>query len=192
MPRLCLRPTARPPRHRTIRAAEPRRLGCGQESGVWLYTEEGLCLKRMKPAGKRKAARHREERFKPTAPGQAWSMDFGADQLQDGTRFRSLTIVDVFTREAVEIEVGQSLKGDDVARTLNRLKLDRGVPKSSDGPVGVGEWREDRLLQTGQAHGQCVRGKLQRNLPGRVSGHALVRRSQGSKTPDRTLEAGIQ
>ena len=52
-------------------------------------------------------------------------MDFVADQLQDGTRFRSLTIVDVYTREAVAIEVGQSLKGDDVVRTLNRLKLDR-------------------------------------------------------------------
>ena len=45
-------------------------------------------------------------------------MDFVADQLQDGSRFRSLTIVDVYTREAVAIEVGQSLKGDDVVRTL--------------------------------------------------------------------------
>ena len=94
-----------------------------------LYTEEGLTLKRMKPAGKRKAARHREERFKATAPDQAWSADFVADQFQDGTRFRSLTIVDVYTREAVAIEAGQSLKGDDVVRTLNQLKLDRGVPK---------------------------------------------------------------
>ena len=56
-------------------------------------------------------------------------MDFVMDQLQDGTRFRALTIVDVYTREAVAIEAGQSLKGDDVVRTLNRLKLDRGVPK---------------------------------------------------------------
>ncbi len=56
-------------------------------------------------------------------------MDFVMDQLQDGTRFRALTIVDVHTREAVAIEAGQSLKGDDVVRTLNRLKLDRGVPK---------------------------------------------------------------
>lgn len=93
-----------------------------------LYKEEGLMLKRMKPAGKRKAARQREEKLKPTAPDQAWSMDFVADQLQDGTRFRSLTIVDVYTREALAIEVGQSLKGDDVVRTLNRLKLER-VPR---------------------------------------------------------------
>jgi len=94
-----------------------------------LYTEEGLCLKRMKPAGKRKATRQREERFKATRPDEAWSMDFVTDPLQDGTRFRSLTIVDVHTREAVAIEVGQSLNGDDVVRTLNRLNLDRGVPK---------------------------------------------------------------
>jgi putative transposase len=94
-----------------------------------LYKEEGLTLKRMKPAGKRKAARQREEKLKPTGPDQVWSMDFVADQLQDGTRFRSLTIVDVYTREAVAIEVGQSLKGDDVVRTLNRVKLERDVPK---------------------------------------------------------------
>ena len=31
--------------------------------------------------------------------------------------------------EAVGIEVGQSLKGDDVVRTLNCIKLNRGVPK---------------------------------------------------------------
>ncbi len=43
-----------------------------------LYTEEGLTLKRMKPAGKRKASRTREDRIKPTAPNEAWSMDFGA------------------------------------------------------------------------------------------------------------------
>ena len=35
----------------------------------------------------------------------------------------------MYTREAVAIEVGQSIKGDDVVRMLNRLKLHRGVPK---------------------------------------------------------------
>jgi putative transposase len=94
-----------------------------------LYSEEGLCLKRMKPAGKRKAARQRKERLKTTVPNEAWSMDFVADQLQDGARFRSLTIVDVYTREAVAIEAGQSLKGDDVVRVLNRMKFERAVPK---------------------------------------------------------------
>ena len=78
-----------------------------------LYKEEGLALKK-RPKRKRKAARHREERFVATAPNQAWSVDFVADQLQDGTRFRALTMLDVYTRESVAVEVGQRLKGDDV------------------------------------------------------------------------------
>jgi putative transposase len=86
-----------------------------------LFKEEGLALKR-RPQKRREAVRHREERSRPTTPDQAWSLDFVADQLQDGRRLRSLTIVDVFTREGVAIEVGQSLRGEDVVRTLNRLK----------------------------------------------------------------------
>ena len=42
-----------------------------------LDKEEGLALKK-RPQGKRKAVRHREERFIATAPNQAWSIDFGA------------------------------------------------------------------------------------------------------------------
>jgi putative transposase len=93
-----------------------------------LYKEEGLALKK-RPQKRRKAVRHREERFRPTAPDQAWSIDFVADQLQDGRRFRCLTIVDVFTREGIVIEVGQSLRGEDVVRTLNRLKREGRTPK---------------------------------------------------------------
>jgi putative transposase len=93
-----------------------------------LYKEEGLALKK-RPQRKRKAVRHREERFIATAPNQAWSIDFVADQLQDGTRFRALTIVDVYTRESVAIEAGQRLKGEDVVRVLSRAKQQRGVPK---------------------------------------------------------------
>jgi putative transposase len=56
-------------------------------------------------------------------------MDFVTDQLCDERRFRSLTIVDIYTRESLAIEVGQSLRGEDVVRVLNRLKEQRGVPK---------------------------------------------------------------
>ena len=93
-----------------------------------LYKEEGLALKK-RPQRKRKAVRHRQERFVATAPNQAWSVDFVADQLHDGTRFRALTILDVYTREGVAIEAGQSLRGEDVVRVLNRVKQQRGVPK---------------------------------------------------------------
>ena len=83
-----------------------------------LYREEGLTLRHKPRSEARRAAMHRRERFRPTAPNEAWSLDFVADQLADGRRFRALTIVDVFTRESLAIEVGQRLKGEDVVRVL--------------------------------------------------------------------------
>ncbi len=100
----------------------------GKDLVYRLYKEEGLGL-RKRPAGRRRAVVHREERFRPTGPDQAWAMDFVSDQLSDGRRFRSLTVVDIYTREALAIEAGQSLREEDVVRVLNQLKLKRGVPK---------------------------------------------------------------
>jgi len=94
-----------------------------------LYHEEGLTL-RYKPRRRRCAATNRRERVKPTAPNEVWSLDFVADQLADGRRFRALTVVDVFTRESLAIEVGQSLKGEDVVRVLSRIGSQRTVPKT--------------------------------------------------------------
>ncbi len=72
---------------------------------------------------------HRRERFRPTGPNQAWSLDFVADQLADDRRFRALTVLDVFTRESLAIAVGQQLKGEDVVSALNQIRAKRGVPK---------------------------------------------------------------
>ena len=44
-----------------------------------------------------------------------------ADQLIDGRRFRALTVVDVYTRACLAIEVGQSLKGPDVVRVSQHI-----------------------------------------------------------------------
>jgi putative transposase len=94
-----------------------------------LYREEGLAL-RHQPRRRRSAAANRREPSKVTAPNQSWSLDFVADQLADGRKFRALTIVDVFTRESLAIEVGQSLKGADVVRVLNRVCSQRANPKN--------------------------------------------------------------
>ena len=94
-----------------------------------LYREEGLTL-RYKPRRRRCAATNRRERCKSTAPDRAWSLDFVADQLADRRRFRALTIVDIFTRESLAIEVGQSLKEEDVTQVLNRIRLQRTTPKT--------------------------------------------------------------
>ncbi len=51
------------------------------------------------------------------------------NQLSDGRRFRALTVVDVYTRECLAIEVGQSLKGHDVVRVLQQISQQRGAPR---------------------------------------------------------------
>lgn len=63
-----------------------------------------------------------------TAINEIWSMDFVADALFDGRRLRALTVVDNYTRESLAIDVGQSLKGEDVVNTLNRIAALRGLP----------------------------------------------------------------
>src|SRR5437667_5943367 len=99
---------------------ENRKLLCSTHSGVTCHT----------PSRRRRcAATNRRERCKPTASNEVWSVDFVADQLADGRRFRALTVVDVFTRESLAIEVGQSLKGEDAVRVLSRIGLQRTVPK---------------------------------------------------------------
>jgi putative transposase len=102
--------------------------GVGKSLMQRLYREEGLGLKqRLKR--RRRAAQHRRERIQVTAANQAWSLDFVADQLSDGRRFRALTIMDIFTRESLAIEVGQTLKGTDVVEVLDRIRFERAAPK---------------------------------------------------------------
>ena len=111
------------------RAVDTRRLGCGQRPGVPTLQRRGLnpvktarsaqTNRRHSAAGKVPA--HRRE--------SGMGLDFVSDQLIDGRRFRALTIVDIYTRESLAIEVGSALKGEDVVRILNFLKAKRGAPK---------------------------------------------------------------
>lgn len=94
-----------------------------------LYQEQGLSL-RMKRPKRNKSARLRQPKHLVTAMNQIWSMDFVADALFDGRKLRALTVVDNYTRESLAIDVGQSLKGEDVVATLNRIAATRGLPST--------------------------------------------------------------
>jgi putative transposase len=50
-----------------------------------------------------------------------WSLDFLADTLVSGRRFRILTLVDDFIRECLDLVVDTSLTGSLVARELDRI-----------------------------------------------------------------------
>ena len=65
----------------------------------------------------------------PEIPNHTWSMDFMADQLADGRKFRTLNVLDDFNREGLGIEVDFSLPTVRVVRSLNRIIEWRGKPK---------------------------------------------------------------
>jgi len=94
-----------------------------------LYREEGLSL-RLKRPRRNRAAKLRQPKQLAFAMNEVWSMDFVADALFDGRKLRMLTVVDCYTRECLAIDVGQSLKGEDVANSLNRICAQRGLPKT--------------------------------------------------------------
>jgi transposase InsO family protein len=60
----------------------------------------------------------------PAARNDIWSMDFVADQLTDGRRFRALTILDLFTRECLAIDVGQGSAGDGEAKARSPASVE--------------------------------------------------------------------
>jgi len=93
-----------------------------------IYAEEQLQLRSKLPR-RRKMVVSRRERCVPTRSNEVWSLDFVADQLADGSRLRALTVVDVFSREALAIEVGKRLRAEDVVSVLNRLVAQRRAPR---------------------------------------------------------------
>ena len=91
-----------------------------------LYTQEGLTVRRRR-------RRRRVPRGVPRLPAttrinERWSLDFVLDVLDDGRRFRILTVVDDFTRACLAIEVDTSLGGCRVVQVLQRLIETRGTP----------------------------------------------------------------
>jgi putative transposase len=94
-----------------------------------IYCEEGLNL-RIKHKRKRPGAALRLPRQQAQGMNDTWSMDFVADSLFNGQRFRVLTVVDNYSRECLALEVGQSIRGEQVTAVLNRLKYTRAIPRS--------------------------------------------------------------
>ena len=93
-----------------------------------LYRREDLMVRRK--ARKRIAAGKRVPLPPPSRVNERWSLDFVSDQLADGRVYRTLNVVDDFTRECRAIEVDTSLTGARVARVLNELCAEHGKPKA--------------------------------------------------------------
>ncbi len=104
-----------------------------------IYRAAGLQVRRRRR--KRLTRADRVPLPTPSQRRERWSMDFTVDTLADGRGFRTLNIVDDFTRECLAIEVDRSLPGLRVARVLDRLQTLMGLPRSivvDNGPEFAG------------------------------------------------------
>jgi len=89
-----------------------------------VYREEGLSVRKRKR--KRAVSVARTPLLRPARPNEAWGLDFVSDAIWSGRKLRMLTVVDLYTREALAIEVDTSLSGVRVARVLDRVITERG------------------------------------------------------------------
>lgn len=106
-----------------------------------LYCEQGLSL-RLKRPRRNKSAQRRQPQPQGLYPNHVWGMDFVSDALFDGRRLRLLTVIGLYTRECLEICVGQNLRSTKVAEMLNSIALRRPFPqllKTDNGSEFVGK-----------------------------------------------------
>ena len=91
-----------------------------------LVRENGWLVRRK--LRKKLAAVPRVQLPQPTRADEAWAMDFVHDGTAGGRTFRTLNVVDRFTRECLAIEVDTSITGHRVVAVLALLVAMRGRP----------------------------------------------------------------
>jgi len=95
---------------------------------VWrLYRAENLMVRTRKK--KHRASRLRLLPAMPTRQNQRWSIDFVADQLATGRRFRVFTMLDIFSRQSPGIRVDFSLPATAVTIALDKAMATKGQPE---------------------------------------------------------------
>jgi len=92
-----------------------------------IYCAEGLAVRPRKR--KRLKAAARTPLAMPVRADEVWTMDFTQDALASGRKFRTLNLMDGYTREALRMEADTSLPGVRVVRVLAQLRETRGVPE---------------------------------------------------------------
>lgn len=93
------------------------------------YRLEGLQL-RMRMRRRKHMCLHRGPVPQAQRAHERWSMDFVHDQLADGRPFRTLTVVDQFSRQSPVLECRSRFGGKDVAEVLDRATKRHGRPVS--------------------------------------------------------------
>ncbi len=117
------------------------------EGHVWNHKRVYRVYKALGFNFRRKGKRRLPQRVKqplvtPEGPNRSWSMDFMADALWNGRRFRTLNVIDDYNREALHIEIDTSLTSHRVVRVLEQLIQTKGRPEKirvDNGPEFIAE-----------------------------------------------------
>jgi len=129
-----------------------------------LYREQGLAVRRRR--GRKRAIGTRAPLQQARRPNQIWVLDFMADVLESGRRFRVFNVEDQLTREGLAAEVDTSLPGQRVVRALDQIKAERGKPQMIVSDNGT-ELTSNAVLKWAQENGvewhYIAPGKPQQN-----------------------------
>jgi putative transposase len=109
-----------------------------------LYREVGLTVR--KRSRKKLPVCERQPLVRPEQPNEVWSMDFVFDELANGRKVKTLTVVDDCTKASVQIIVDTSIPALYVTRVLDQAKLDSGLPRAirtDNGPEFAGRTMQD-------------------------------------------------
>lgn len=109
-----------------------------------VYRELGLNLKR-KPK-KRLPSREKIALHQPEQLNMSWSMDFMSDALAQGSKFRTVNILDDCNREALGIKASRSFPAQHVTAFLDEIAADRGYPQQlrvDNGPENISKTMVD-------------------------------------------------
>ena len=90
--------------------------------------------------------------LRPEHPDHVWSYDFVHCRTDDGRAFRTLNILDEFSRECLAIKVERKLNANSVIDALSDLFILRGVPgfiRSDNGPEFVAQAVRDWIAAVG-------------------------------------------
>jgi len=102
-------------------------------------------------------------------------MDLVSDQLYNGKRFRTLTLIDLCSRECLALHADKSIIGEAVAGVLDSLKQTRGLPqriKVDNGP--------DFISKALHAWAYFNQVQLDYSRPGRPTDNAYIESFNGS------------
>jgi len=92
-----------------------------------VYREAGLALRRKK---RKHCVRQSAPLRQYTAANQEWALDFAQDAVAAGRTIRVLSVVDVYTRECLALDVDTSFASRRVTRVLDGIIAQRGGPQS--------------------------------------------------------------